>query len=275
MSVNLISKGSVSKLVIGNQFTIGEDVAAIDVSIADAGNYYTSTNVEGALQEIGADLAAPTTAQAVNVSIADAGGYFTSAEVEGALQEVGADLANVQNLASGQGIEVAGGAVNIGGGNPLTEQREVNIGAGGRLLIQGGSLAASFLPEDELIELVIGSANLTISPNGANANRFTSDIQTLTISGGLIAWNMALGQRAKVTLTGNATLSNPTNATAAFPDLEVRQDATGGRVLSFGSNFVLPVGYAAPPTTANGYTLYHFHLRSDNKICVALISYAS
>ena len=31
-------------------------IQAVRVSIADAGNYYTSTNVEGALQEIGAGL---------------------------------------------------------------------------------------------------------------------------------------------------------------------------------------------------------------------------
>ncbi len=36
-------------------------VAAEDVSITDAGNYYTSGNVEGALQEVGADLTANTT----------------------------------------------------------------------------------------------------------------------------------------------------------------------------------------------------------------------
>jgi hypothetical protein len=167
--------------------------------------------------------------------------------------------------------------VNIGAGDALTTERSINIGAGGGLSISkvGGGFSAGFFPEDGLIEFSVGSSNLVLGENGANANRFTSDIQTLSISGGLIAWNMALGQRAKVTLTANATLSNPTNATAAFPDLEVRQDATGGRVLSFGSDFVLPVGFTAPPTTLNSYTLYHFQLRSDGKFAVVATPYAT
>jgi len=241
MAVILQSKGPLAKLVVGNQFLVNSDVIAEDVSIADAGNYFTSNNVEGALQE------------------------------------VGADLANVQPLESGQGIEVADGMVNIGEGEPLTEVRTVNIGVGGGLVIKkiGGGFTVGFFSEDGLIEFSVGTSNLVISESGVGANRYTSTIQTLTISAGLIAWNMALGQRAKVTLTENATLSNPTNATAAFPDLEVRQDGMGGWVLSFGSNFVLPIGFTAPPTTANSYVLYHFQLRSDGKLAVVATPYAT
>ena len=119
--------------------------------------------------------------------------------------------------------------------------------------------------------------NSTLSgyANTFASKRYTSAIQTLAISSGLIAWDMSLGQRAKVTLTASATLSNPTNATAAFPDLEVKQDATGGRVLSFGTNFITPASYTAAPTTANSYTLYHFQLRSDGKLSVTYTHYAS
>ncbi len=53
------------------------------VSITDAGAYYAATNVEDALQEIGA-----VTGAAV-VGIQDGGGYFTGTDVEAALQELG------------------------------------------------------------------------------------------------------------------------------------------------------------------------------------------
>lgn len=65
---------------------------ASDVTIVDAGGYYTSGNVEGALQEVGSKLDA---LPADNVTLTDAGGYYTSTDVEGALQEVGLSIENI------------------------------------------------------------------------------------------------------------------------------------------------------------------------------------
>jgi hypothetical protein len=65
-------------------------VVAADVGITDAGTYFTGTDVEAALQELGAAIAAPA---AGDVTIADAGTYFTGTDVEAALQEIGADIA--------------------------------------------------------------------------------------------------------------------------------------------------------------------------------------
>lgn len=72
---------------------LADDVAAVTsppastVVLTDTGGYFTSTHVEGALQEVGADLAAITVPTASDITITDAGGYFTSTNVEGALQE--------------------------------------------------------------------------------------------------------------------------------------------------------------------------------------------
>lgn len=60
--------------------------SASSVTIADSGAYFTATDVEGALQEIGAGLIT----DAADVNIADAGGYYTGTDVEAALQEIGA-----------------------------------------------------------------------------------------------------------------------------------------------------------------------------------------
>lgn len=87
---------------------------ADDVSIADAGNYFTGTNVEVALQEVGSDLNTLNTAlsghlsdttdahDASAISIVDTANNFTATDVEGALAE----------LASG------GGGGGGGGGPP-------------------------------------------------------------------------------------------------------------------------------------------------------------
>lgn len=83
----LVSVASVQEHVLSD---------ASDVTIVDAGGYYTSSNVEGALQEAGSDIDALETLTsalpAANVTIVDTGAYFSSSHVEGALQEVGADL---------------------------------------------------------------------------------------------------------------------------------------------------------------------------------------
>ena len=70
------------------------------ISIVDAGGYYTGIEVEAALQESGAALAAhladPVDAHdASAISIVDAGGYYTGIEVEAALQEAGLAIASV------------------------------------------------------------------------------------------------------------------------------------------------------------------------------------
>ncbi|MHA2065264.1 MAG: hypothetical protein ACXABY_12885, partial [Candidatus Thorarchaeota archaeon] len=71
---------------------------ASDIAIVDADGYYDSTEVEGALQEIGEDLSVvPSTAS--EISIVDTDGYYTSVEVEGALQEIGASLTTIPSTA--------------------------------------------------------------------------------------------------------------------------------------------------------------------------------
>lgn len=58
-------------------------LAASNVSVADAGGYFTGSTVEAALQEA---------AQAATTTILDTGGFYTGGDVETALQEVGTAL---------------------------------------------------------------------------------------------------------------------------------------------------------------------------------------
>lgn len=74
--------------------------------------------------------------------------------------------------------------------------------------------------------------------------------QVLT-DGANIAWNLALGAMATVTLEGNRTLSNPTNlVNGASYILIVKQDGTGGRTLSFGNTYKFADGI--DPTLSTG-----------------------
>jgi hypothetical protein len=66
-----------------------------------------------------------------------------------------------------------------------------------------------------------------------------------------IAWNMALGAFASVTLAGNRALANPTNLIAgASYTLRVTQDTPGNRTLSYGSAYKWPGGVIPVLSTA-------------------------
>jgi hypothetical protein len=73
-----------------------------------------------------------------------------------------------------------------------------------------------------------------------------STVQTLT-DGASIAWNVVNGNAAKVTLGGNRAIAAPTNVQAGgFYALEVAQDATGSRTLTW--NTVFKFGTVGTPT---------------------------
>lgn len=68
-----------------------------------------------------------------------------------------------------------------------------------------------------------------------------------------ISWNLDDAQTAKVTLSGNRTLNNPTNMQAGGTyQLRIIQDGTGNRTLSFGSAYKWPFGIAPTLTTSSG-----------------------
>jgi hypothetical protein len=80
-----------------------------------------------------------------------------------------------------------------------------------------------------------------------------SCINPLT-DGATIALNAATCNNASVTIAGNRTLSNPTNMVAGQNlNFTVTQDATGGRTLAFGSDYV---GSVALNSGANAITTF-------------------
>ena len=66
-----------------------------------------------------------------------------------------------------------------------------------------------------------------------------------------IAWDTSLGQVATVTLSGNRTMNAPTNLkNGAFYAIEIRQDATGSRLMSWNAVFKFSYGTAPTLSTA-------------------------
>jgi hypothetical protein len=77
-------------------------------------------------------------------------------------------------------------------------------------------------------------------------------LQTLT-DGATITWNLALGN-GKVTLGGNRTMAAPTNLAVGVYLLQVVQDGTGSRTITWNSAFKFAGGTAPTLTTTASAT---------------------
>ena len=92
-----------------------------------------------------------------------------------------------------------------------------------------------------------------------------------------IAVDFDTGQNFAVTLGANRALGNPTNVTAGQTgSIFVTQDGTGGRTLSYGSNWKFPAGTAPTlTTTANAVDRIDYIVRGATTIqAVATLAYA-
>ena len=90
-----------------------------------------------------------------------------------------------------------------------------------------------------------------------------------------ISWDLAQNQVASVTLGGNRTLSNPSNQVdGAVYILVVKQDGTGGRTLTFSSNYKFAGGTAPTLTTgANKVDVLTFVSDGTNMFGVSSLNY--
>lgn len=115
----------------------------------------------------------------------------------------------------------------------------------------------------------------TTQVNGWSGQQYF-DSTTLTFSSN-ISWDLNLNQVTELTLTGDATLNNPTNIqNGSTYILHVVQDGTGTHSLSFGSNYKF-VGDAAPTIspTANYRDIFTFSAMGGNLYCTFVQGYTS
>jgi hypothetical protein len=106
----------------------------------------------------------------------------------------------------------------------------------------------------------------------AVANGVIGNVTTLTYASTLNL-DMSAGNNYAVTLTGNATLANPTNLVAGQSGvIKLTQDGTGSRTLAYGSYWDFPAG-AAPTltTTANAVDILVYYVDSTTNITARLI----
>jgi hypothetical protein len=91
--------------------------------------------------------------------------------------------------------------------------------------------------------------------------------------GATITPDFATGNNFSTTLTGNATLANPTNLVAGQHGvITVTQDATGSRTLAFGSNWKFANGTAPTlTTTASAVDDIAYYVESSTRIVAKVI----
>jgi hypothetical protein len=85
---------------------------AAAVTIADAGGYYTGANVEAALQEVGADLAALTAPAAEDVTYDNGVSGLTATDVQAAIDEIVAGGGGGGGTAGKHAIYIAAGSMS-------------------------------------------------------------------------------------------------------------------------------------------------------------------
>lgn len=135
----------------------------------------------------------------------------------------------------------------------------------------------AILIDPDAAETVNGAASVSI-PNGClgilhgNGAAWVCAIidissnvkQTLT-DAATIAWNTSLGKIAAVTLGANRTMEAPTNLALGTLILEVIQDATGSRLITWNSVFKWDSGVAPVlSTAANAKDILSFYCDGTN-----------
>lgn len=207
------------------------------------------------------ELVAPTNAggaeSALFVSIVDDGGYYTSENVEGALQEVGATNASQDALISANAGNIAtntadiatnAGAISTNTANITTNTTDIATNAGdiATLLARG-------------LQEVLGVNNTATADMVLNSIltnlQYKSPYQKLTSVSNAVTWDLSQGQTAYIELTESTTITL-SNKDATNIVLYVSQDSTGGHNITFNTADFGEVETSQITTSADTLTLY-------------------
>jgi hypothetical protein len=130
---------------------------------------------------------------------------------------------------------------------------------------QDGTTASAFSTGDK-VELRLVRASLNDFPKLDETNSYSGQnyfAATTLTDGATISWDVSVNQVATVTLGGNRTMAAPTNlVSGSFYSLNVIQDATGSRTLTWNSVFKW-TGAAAPTLSTAASAKDFFVFRSD------------
>jgi hypothetical protein len=125
---------------------------------------------------------------------------------------------------------------------------------------------ASVLAETTTAEYLANTSARALSTDKVNA---AGALFGLT-DGANIAWDMASGFNASVTLGGNRTLSNPTNTIVGRTGaIVVTQDGTGTRTLAYGTNWEAAGGsFPVLSTAASSKDVIFYWIQSSTSIII-------
>ena len=197
--------------------------------------------------------------------------------------------ANAANLIANLAFDKANSAVlktgNTMTGNLVMSGANIAFVTATNSGIYWGGTGLSFIYSPAANTLVIGTSlveDVRIDASGNVGIATTSPVAKLDVSGSFSVakanvlnqtltyganaftnWNASLGQVATVTLTGsNTTLNVATNLRVGTYILHVIQDATGNRLITFGSGYKF-TGAFSPPLTSNANARDIFSFISD------------
>ncbi|WP_262265491.1 hypothetical protein [Microvirga yunnanensis] len=194
-----------------------------------------------------------------------AGRGITSADVNGAGRLIitytdGAtsDAGYVVGAAGSNGRGITGATVNASGHLILTYSDTSTQDVGQVKGADGaGGVAAT------LAEIFSGAAGKFTDAAGLLA----ASAPVALADGATITPDFAAGRAFKVTLAGNRTLANPTGQAAGQSGIiVVRQDATGSRTLSYGSNWKFSGGAPTLSASPNAIDVIAYYVEANGTI---------
>jgi len=145
------------------------------------------------------------------------------------------------NILVGNGSNVPT-SVALSGDATLSNAGVLTIAAGAVVTADLANSAVTSAKVDTTQVAVLGTAQEYTRTHNFNATTLTD--------GATINWDLSQNQVAVVTLGGGRTLANPTNKVdGAVYILVVKQDGTGGRTLSYGTDYKFAGGQAPTLTT--------------------------
>ena len=141
----------------------------------------------------------------------------------------------------------------------------------GTAMTGGGALSANVtITADQATDANWRSnvANKLLNPNAV----WSAMSETALTDGASIAWDMSTGFDFLVTLGGNRAMANPTNTKVGQKGrLIIQQDATGSRIVTWGTSFEFANGTAPTlSTTASAKDYLYYDVRSATEIFISL-----
>ena len=217
---------SVSDFAVALSATLATSIGNSNTNITTNANAITSINtVVGNVSALTSVNAAAITS--INVIIGDGTGFATDAE----LASVSSRVTSVSDFAVALSATLATSIAN-------------------HLPLAGGTLTGTVSGTDFYVSAVAVGVDTLLGKNLHIGTAAVADIVSLT-DGANIAVDFNAGQNFAVQLAGNRTLESPTNCVAGQTgSIFVIQDGTGGRTLSYGTNWKFAGGTAPTLSTA-------------------------